>query len=281
METDTLFYKLFKRHPGSFFRLAGLDIKGKYEFESITTKTTEKRFDGFLKDAYGTGPNVFSEFQGWDDSKIYWRFFREVFTYYEQTDTDRPFVAVLLFTNKKYDPGECPVSCKPPHRFIRLYLPDCLKKLGKKAGELTVLKPLMLPRKEHLPRAVTDWKAEIRSLELPENKIKELEDLLIYAILQRFSKLTREEVEKMIEMTPIEKTVVGQELIQIGMERGEEKGERKGIEKGMRKGKLIGEIRLAQRILKRPVISEKKLSEKSLRKLKDIKKEMESELYRE
>jgi predicted transposase YdaD len=46
-------------------------------------------------------------------------------------------------------------------------------------------------------------------LELEEPERKDLEDLLIYAILQRFSKLSREEVEKMVELTPIEETVVG------------------------------------------------------------------------
>jgi hypothetical protein len=75
MKTDSLFYKLFKIDPRSLFRLTGLDIQGEYEFESITAKTTEKRFDGFLKRKDGTGPNIFSEFQGWDDSKIYWRLF--------------------------------------------------------------------------------------------------------------------------------------------------------------------------------------------------------------
>ena len=60
----------------------------------------------------------------------------------------------------------------------------------------------------------------------------------------------------MIELTPIEKTVVGRELIQIGKTLGKEEG--------MQKGKLIGEIRLARRILKRPRIPEKELSQMSL-----------------
>ena len=114
-------------------------------------------------------------------------------------------MAVILFTDKKYDPGKCPVRCEKPHRFIRLYLADCLRKLGGKAGALTVLMPLVFPGKANLHGAVREWKQEIRSLELPENKIRDMEDLLIYAVLQRFSKLTREEVEKMTELAPIEK----------------------------------------------------------------------------
>ena len=55
----------------------------------------------------------------------------------------------------------------------------------------------------------------------------------------------------------------------------------KRLEEGMQKGKLIGEIRLARRILKRPRIPEKELSQMSLRKLKGILREMKSELYRD
>ena len=47
----------------------------------------------------------------------------------------------------------------------------------------------------------------------------------------------------MIQLTPIEETVAGKELIQMG----------ESIEKGIEKGELIGKIQMAQRFLKRPV----------------------------
>jgi hypothetical protein len=206
--------------------------------------------------------------------------------FHEENDTDKPFVVIILFTDKKYDPGDCPLICAPPNRFIRLYLPDCIKKLGDKAGVLTVLKPLVLPRKADLPEAVSSWKSEIRSLERPEHEIRELEDLLIYSILQRFSKLSREEVEKMVELTPIEQTVVGQELIQIGMEQGERKGRKEGKKEGrkegrkegMQKGELIGRIQMAQSILNAPLTPHKNLSLMSLKKLRELLKETQTEL---
>ncbi len=51
---------------------------------------------------------------------------------------------------------------------------------------------------------------------------------------------------------------------------GIEKGERIGIEKGIEKGTLIGEILLAQRILKKTGHSPKELEMKSLDELKNI-----------
>ncbi len=74
----------------------------------------------------------------------------------------------------------------------------------------------------------------------------------------------------MLELTPLEKTVAGQELIQMGVE--------KGIDKGIDKGELIGEIRLAQRILKRPVSSKKVLARKNTEYLKKMFQQLEVDL---
>ncbi|QTA93286.1 DUF2887 [Desulfonema magnum] len=286
MKTDALFYKLFRIAPRSLFRLVRLKLDGDYAFESITVKTTEKRFDGFMKPKDGKGPNVFVEIQGYDDNTIYWRSFREVCAWYEENDSDRPFILIILFTDEKYDPDNRMLSCRPPCRLIRKNLADCLKGIGKKAGVLTVLKPLMLSDRkkdrERLPELVPQWEEAIRSLELPEHETNELTELLLYAVVQRFRKLTLKEVEKMIQLTPLDQTVAGQELIQIGVEIGEEKGREEGREKGREEGReegeLIGRIQTMQQFLKRPVMSKKKLFDKNISELKSVLKKLESEL---
>jgi len=279
MKTDSLFYELFKAHPASLFELAGLEADGEYVFESITVKSTEKRMDGFFRSTDGSGADIFLEVQGYDDRKIYWRLLREISTRYEQTEDDREFIAVVLFVDKKYDPENCPVKkFTPPNRLIRLYLPKCLKAIGDKTGPLTVLKPLVLPDKERLPEAVPKWKSEIDSLKLSESTEKLLIDLLENAIISRFPKMTFEEIQKMIHYTPIEKTVVGQELIMMGRIEGRTEGFEKGIEKGVQKGEIIGKIHLAQRLLKRPVTPKKKFLEKSPKELRAILKKLEIEL---
>ena len=242
MKTDALFYRLFRLAPRSLFRLVRLKLEGQYVFESITVKTTGKRFDGFLKRTDGEGPTIFLEIQGYEDTMIYWRSFREVCIWHEDSRIDKPFILIILFTDKKYDPDNCRLSCRPPCRLIRKNLADCLKTAGKKADVLTVLKSLVLSDRkkdrEKLPELVPQWEEDIRSLELPQDETRELTELLLYAILQRFRKLTLKEVKKMIQLTPLDKTVAGQELIQMGVEIGVEKGE------------MIGKIRMAQRFLK-------------------------------
>jgi len=307
MKTDPLFYELFRIQPASLFELAGLEAEGEYVFESISVKSTEKRLDGFFRRTDGDVPDIFLEVQGYDDPNIYWRLFQEIFTYYAQADRKTPFTAVILFTDKKYDPEDCPVSAfLPPNRLIIRYLPDCLKSLKHRASPLTVLKPLILEKKKKLPESVPKWKAEIDSLKLSESTEKLLIELLENAIINRFPKITVKEIQNMLHYTPIEKTVVGKELIQIGMNEGilkglekgriegiekgriegVKKGVRKGIEKGVKKGriegiekgKLIGKIHLAQRLLKRRITSEKKLLSKDTDELKAMLKQLEAEL---
>ncbi len=279
MKTDSLFYELFKAHPASLFELAGLEAEGEYVFESITVKSTEKRMDGFFRRTDGKGADVFLEVQGYDDDVIYWRFLREIATQREQTKSSQPFTAIVLFIDKKYDPENCPITdFKPPNRLISLYLPDCLKAIGDKASPLTVFKPIVLEKKKLLPEAVPKWKNEIDSLSLSESTNKVLIDLLENAILSRFPTLTLKEIQKMIQLTPLDKTVAGQELIQMGRKEGAQQGELIGWKRGAQQGKIIGKIHLAQRLLKRPVTPKKKLLAQSPKELRAILKQLEAKL---
>ncbi len=66
----------------------------------------------------------------------------------------------------------------------------------------------------------------------------------------------------MIQLTPLEETVAGQELIQMGVEKGE----------------LIGKIHMVQSFLKRSLTPKKRLLKKSTGDLKMILKKLETDL---
>lgn len=176
--------------------LVHLDVQGPYRFESITVKSTEKRFDGYFKNLNNNGPDIFLEIQGYRDNNIYWRIFREICTFHEQRKNDRPFAAVVLFIDKSLDPGNPPLMPVPPHRLMQCDLIECLKNIETDATPLVVLKPLTLQHQADLPHAVDGWKAGIDAMGLPEDKKKILNELLEYAILQRFKEITLEEIRK-------------------------------------------------------------------------------------
>jgi predicted transposase YdaD len=78
----------------------------------------------------------------------------------------------------------------------------------------------------------------------------------------------------MLHLTPIEDTVIGQELKQIWTREGHKEGEQRGLNKG----ELIGEIRAMQKVLKQPVTPIKHLVPHSLKTLRTMLKELEAEL---
>lgn len=89
-------------------------------------------------------------------------------------------------------------------------------------------------------------------------------ELLEHTVLQRFKTVTLEEIRKMIELTPLENTVAGKELIQQGMERGQ----------------LIGQIQLIQRILKRRRTPKESLAILAVEELETMLAKLEAELSR-
>ena len=76
----------------------------------------------------------------------------------------------------------------------------------------------------------------------------------------------------MLGLTPLEKTLAGQELIQIGKDEGRKEGRQEG--------KLIGEIQLIQRLLKLPVSSEEELIQNSIETLEALLQQLEKCLFK-
>ncbi|MEK7728588.1 MAG: DUF2887 domain-containing protein [candidate division KSB1 bacterium] len=251
MQTDSIFYELFLFDPQCLSRLVQLKLEGEYGFESITVKTTEKRFDGFFRRLDGIGPHLFLEVQGYLEGKIYWKLYREICIFYEQRDDDTPFIAVVLFLDESYDPGEFGLTCLSPCRLIRANLIDCLKRLGDATGTLTPLMPLTLKTREELVEAVPRWKTEIKALNLNESREKVLEELLINVIAQKFTDLSAEEISTMLHLTPLEQTTAGKQIFGSGWNQG------------LTKGELIGKIEYAQSILGHPVSAKEDLLAKS------------------
>ena len=109
METDSLFYRLFKEKPKLLFELLGEKIpKTIYTFGSYEVKQTSLRSDGILQPLRSTkSPIFFLENQGYLDRKneFYPSFFTKIFLYLRDSKPPNDWRAVIMFTKRKYDPG--------------------------------------------------------------------------------------------------------------------------------------------------------------------------------
>ena len=104
----------------------------------------------------------------------------------------------------------------------------------------------------------------------------------------------------MLKLTPLDETVAGKELIQIGksqgleegreeglekgreegLEKGREEGLEKGLEKGREEGILIGQIHITQNLLKQERTPEEELIRKRKEELQSLLQQLQSQLNR-
>lgn len=159
MKTDDVFYEFFRRFPDLLFRLAGLPYEGRWHFESVTVKSTEKRIDGLLYQEGDSTPfYMFVELQGYLEKPFYWRFFREIASWYELSGSDKPFVALVVFLEETHDAQNRTLEPLAPNRFIRLYLREALRRFEHEPGPWVVLEPLVLSSVEEVALRATRWR---------------------------------------------------------------------------------------------------------------------------
>ena len=80
----------------------------------------------------------------------------------------------------------------------------------------------------------------------------------------------------MLKLTPLEETVAGKELIQIGKSQGLQEGREEGLEKG----KLIGQIHMTHNFLKQEMTPREELIRKRKEELQRLLQQLQSQLNR-
>jgi predicted transposase YdaD len=227
VQTDAWLYEVFSRFPDLLFRLAGLPYEGHWRFESITVKTTEKRIDGLLLRVDEPDIYIFGEFQGYDDPCLYWRLYREIATWYESHPNDhRPFLALVLYLDPSFDKGDEAFDARPPNQIRKLYLEDCLRALEDTPDPSVVFRPLVVPDLEAARREAPAWRRTIEALNLPEADAIFLKEHLTTLLMGRFRELSREEIEAMLQLTPLRETRAGRDMLEEGRSEGRQEGKR-------------------------------------------------------
>lgn len=225
MKSDKLFYEYFQVAPYALFELLQITPGCAYRFESPVIKAIERRLDGILEPEVLGHPRYFIEVQGYHDKGIYWRTLHEISGYHTQHPEihGQPWQAVILFLDKAYDPGVGQLgtlSDNPMPWLVSHVLPELLKQVTNPSPVLNVLQPLITLDEEEVRQNVNSWVREIRqSAELSRDIQERLSALLIQFIVEKFSRLNYWEIEKMLQLTPLEETVTGRQLMQMGQVR--------------------------------------------------------------
>lgn len=222
MKTDALFHEFFQLVPQALFELLQIQPGCEYSFHSPVVKASERRLDGLLEPTEEGHPRFFMELQGYDDKTVYWRSVQEVGQYHAQRPSlnGTDWRMILLFLDKAYDPG--PQTLGPLYSenipwLIRGNIPELLEQVNNPSPILNVLRPLIAKSESEVQQEAPTWAAEIRQMPVLEQATKErLLTLLTQFVVQKFSEASAKEIEKMLQLKPLEETRAVREWMQQG-----------------------------------------------------------------
>jgi predicted transposase/invertase (TIGR01784 family) len=228
METDSLFYRLFKEKPKLLFELLGEKIpKTIYTFGSYEVKQTSLRSDGILQPLRSTkSPIFFLENQGYLDRKneFYPSFFTKIFLYLRDSKPKNDWRAVIMFTKRKYDPG-VPIHYQDfvvTGRLQRIYLDELPPEMGDLSLEMGLLQLIGLKDTEAPDRAKVILNQTYEQTSDAAERRRVLEWILT-VFVHKFSQLSREEIAAMLGVTKeLRESRFYQDIKKEGKEEGKE-----------------------------------------------------------
>ncbi len=220
METDRLFHELFALAPQALFDLLGIVPECEYTFSSPVLKASERQLDGLLEPDRQECRRYFLEVQGYLDKSIYWRVVHEVGLYFGQ----RPelngcdWQAVVLFLDQGHDPGVDTLGAlNAGDWLVHGVITELLAASPSSSPILNVLRPLLARNEAEVREQASEWSRALREAEEVSRGTQELLlSLLTQFIGQKFTQLSREEIDKMLELTPIRETRLGRDLMNDG-----------------------------------------------------------------
>ncbi|MBF0476537.1 MAG: DUF2887 domain-containing protein [Deltaproteobacteria bacterium] len=233
--SDEAFYRLLQVANEAILRLAGVTTECGYDIQAETLKSKNVSPDIVAVPSKGNGDIVIMEFQGYHDPFIRYRLGAEVARYCAQKHYTGNILPVIFYTEYVYFNAALPLAITDSTGRYAMQWPlkeIVLEELREEDllavdPRLVVLAPFTTSKripKEYLTKKANQWSELTRKSSSDEISI-ELLDILALFFLHRFRGVSRTEVVDMLHLD-LANTVVGQELIQMGEERGELKNAR-------------------------------------------------------
>ena len=225
MKTDKLFYRIFLNQPDLIAELIpGIPSDCEFEYSAPVLKEKETRLDGLLTPISNNSdvPLIFLEAQMQRDTKFYNRYFRGIFSYIDQYEISKNWRGLLILLNKRLELGS-----ELPHRNLlnsqveRLYLEDLLHQ-DDLSPNLALLRLIVTPKDQAGLAA-----RKILNSVTTEAEFQLKLDLVESILVNKFTQLTLEEIQKMLNLkeADITQTRFYQEVLEIGEKKGLQQGE--------------------------------------------------------
>ena len=235
MRTDKQLWQIFGVRPDWMYLLAGEPDPGPCEMRSQAVKALERTMDGLAVPEDPAVALLVGEFQFDLDPAIYPRVAQEMAAVQIEQQMQREVRGVIFFRLPRFDPQTAPWN-----QIIRaVHLGPALEQLESEQPDhplVAVFKPVLQGDEQTLREQAVEHYRTIKNNEQLDDRAKELlEEVFIDWLCQRFQNFTREEMRAMLlgELPPLENTVVGKELIQIGEKRGWDAGKKEGVKEGV------------------------------------------------
>jgi predicted transposase/invertase (TIGR01784 family) len=236
MITDPIFYRLFETSPETFFLVLGMSVSSaremaaRYRYEALEFKETAHRVDGVFRPKEAGLPIYFLEVQFYRLPSVFADLLAKVYTYLKQHDPGQPYCGVVLFGTRAWEPEElAPYQPLLDAGLIRRFYLDEMPEVANAPLGLSILY-LIRQTESQAPATARDLVARTKG-EIDDEALRaDLVELIETVIIYKLPRLSREEIQAMLQVHDIRETRVYQEAKEEGLNEGIEKG----IEKGAR-----------------------------------------------
>ncbi len=242
MITDPVFYRLFETSPETFCLMLGMsadaarDMAARYQYEALEFKETSHRVDGVFRPREPGLPLYFLEVQFYRLPSVFADLLVKAYTYLKQNDPGQKFYGVVLFSTAALEPAElAPYEPLIEAGMIRRFYLDEMPELADAPLGLSILYLIRQAESQAPTRArelVARTKTEIQDAALRADLVELIETVIIY----KLPRLSREEIQAMLQVHDIRETRVYQEAKEEGKEEGRAEGKEEGREEGRAEG---------------------------------------------
>jgi predicted transposase/invertase (TIGR01784 family) len=224
MKTDALFYQLFQDLPDCYFELIGApaELAEGYTFASEELKQAGMRCDGVFLPSQADKPVHFVEVFFYKTAHAYSNLFSKVFLWLETRNPAQDWHACIVFGSRRLEPLP-----RHPYRALlaseqvtRIFLDELPEPAEHQLG-LGIVDLIASPASEALPKA-RRWLDRIRILRQPVAVRRKAVELIETVVLGHFPRLSRKELEKMLEIKDFRETKIYREALEEGLEKGRE-----------------------------------------------------------